>query len=70
MATLVNVQKRKRADSTLDCITVLTAAEAAAIRASIDKRYGKPSYKDDDSDNSDVEQAIEDELEDSTLFWV
>ena len=70
MATLMNIQKRKRADSTLDYIIVLTAAEAAAIRASINKRHGKPSYEDDDSDDSDLEQAIKDELKDLTLFWV
>jgi len=66
----MNVQKRKRADSTLYCITVLTPAEAAAIQASIDERHRKPSYIEDDSDDSDVEQAIKGELEDSTLFWV
>jgi hypothetical protein len=31
MATSISLQKRKRADSTLDSITVLTLAEEAAI---------------------------------------
>ena len=55
MATSVSLQKRKRADSTLDSITVLTLAEEAAIQATIDKRHGKPSNIEDDSDESDIE---------------
>ena len=69
MATSVNLQKRKRADSTLDSITVLTLAKEAAIQATIDKRHGKPSNIEDDSDDSDIEPSNEVELEDSTLFW-
>ena len=70
MATSVSLQKRKRADPTLDSITVLTLAEEAAIQATIDKRHGKPSNIEDDSDNSDIEPSNEVELEDSILFWV
>jgi hypothetical protein len=70
MATSMSLQKRKRADSTLDSITVLTLAEEAAIQATIDKRHGKPSNIEDDSDDSDIEPSNEVELEDSTLFWV
>jgi hypothetical protein len=69
MATSVNLQKRKRADSTLDSITVLTIAEEAAIQATIDERHGKPSNIEDNSDDSDIEPSNK-ELEDSTLFWV
>ena len=68
-ATSIRLQKRKRADSTLDSITVLTIAEEAAIQVSINERYGKPSNIEDDSDESDIEQSNEAELEDSTLFW-
>lgn len=70
MATSMNVQKRKRADSTQDSITVLTIAEEAIIQASIDERHGLPSNIEEDSDDSDVELSHEVELEDSTLFWV
>ena len=69
MATSMSLQKRKRADSTLDSITVLTIAEEAAIQATIDERHGKPSNIEDNSDESDIEQSNEVELEDSTLFW-
>jgi hypothetical protein len=70
MATSVSLQKRKRADSTLDSITVLTLAKEAAIQATLDERHGKPSNIEDDSDGSDIEQGDQLELEDSTLFWV
>jgi hypothetical protein len=69
MATSISLQKRKRADSTLDSITVLTIAEEAAIQATIDERHGKPSIIEDDSDDSDIELSNK-ELEDSTLYWV
>ena len=69
MATSMNLQKRKRADSTFDSITVLTIAEEAAIQATIDERHGKPSNIEDNSDDSDIEPSNK-ELEDSTLFWV
>jgi hypothetical protein len=69
MATSVNLQKRKRADSTLDSIIVLTIAKEAAIQATIDERYGKPSNIEDNSNDSDIEPSDK-ELEDSTLFWV
>ena len=69
MATSISLLKRKRADSTLDSITVLTIAEEAAIQATIDERHGKPSNIEDNSDNSDIEPSNK-ELEDSTLFWV
>jgi len=70
MATSMSLQKRKRADSTLDSITVLTLAEEAAIQATIDKRHGKPSNIENNSDDLDIELSNEVELEDSTLFWV
>jgi hypothetical protein len=70
MATSISLQKRKRADSTLDSITVLTLAKEAAIQATLDERHGKPSNIEDDSDSSDIEQSNKLELEDSTLFWV
>jgi hypothetical protein len=70
MATSISLQKRKRADSTLDLITVLTIAEEAVIQATLDERHGKPSNIEDDSDGSDIEQSDKLELEDSTLFWV
>jgi hypothetical protein len=55
MATSISLQKRKRADSTLDSITVLTIAEEAVIQVTLDERYGKPSIIEDDSDGSDIE---------------
>ena len=55
MITSMNVQKRKRANSTFYYIIVFILAEEATIQASIDERHGKPSYIEDDSDNSDVE---------------
>jgi hypothetical protein len=70
MATSISLQKRKRADSTLDSITVLTIAEEAVIQVTLDERHGKPSIIEDDSDSSDIEQSDKLELEDSTLFWV
>jgi hypothetical protein len=69
MATSINLQKRKRADSTFDSITVLTIAKEAAIQATINERHRKPSNIEDNSNNSDIEPSIK-ELEDSTLFWV
>ena len=70
MATSISLQKRKRADSTLDSITVLTIAKEATIQATLDEWYGKPSIIEDDSDSSDIKQSDKLELEDSTLFWV
>jgi len=70
MAASISLQKRKRADSTLDLITVLTIAKEAVIQATLDKRHGKPSNIEDDSDGSEIEQSDKLELEDSTLFWV
>jgi hypothetical protein len=70
MATSISLQKRKRADSTLNSITVLTLAKEAAIQATLDKRHGKPSNIEDDSDSSDIKQSNKLELEDLTLFWV
>jgi hypothetical protein len=55
MATSISLQKCKRADSTLDSITVLTIAEEAAIQVTINERYGKPSNIEDNSDESDIE---------------
>jgi hypothetical protein len=69
MATSISLQKRKRADLTLDSITVLTIAEEAAIQATIDERHRKPFNIEDNSDESDIEQSNEVELEDLTLFW-
>jgi hypothetical protein len=66
----MSLQKRKQADSTLDSITVLTLAKEAVIQATINKRHGKPSNIEDNSDDSDIEPSNEVELEDSTLFWV
>jgi hypothetical protein len=67
MATSISLQKRKRADLTLDSITVLTIAEEAAIQATINERHGKPSIIEDDSNGSDIELSNK-ELEDSTLY--
>jgi hypothetical protein len=66
----MSLQKRKRANSTLNSITVLTIAKEAAIQATINERHGKSSNIEDNSDKSDIEQSNEVELEDSTLFWV
>jgi hypothetical protein len=66
----MSLQKRKRADSTLDSITVLTLAEEAAIQATIDERHGKPSNIEDNSNDLDIKPSNKVELEDSTLFWV
>ena len=59
MATYIDPQKRKRADSILDCITVLTAADIAANptlnNKTDDKHYGLPSNVDLDSDESNVD---------------
>ena len=70
MAISVSLQKRKRADSTLDSIIVLTIAKEAAIQATIDEWHGKPSNIEDNSYDSDIEPSNKVELEDSTLFWV
>ena len=51
----MSLQKRKRANSTLDSIIVLTIAKEAVIQASINERYRKPSNIEDDSDESDIE---------------
>jgi hypothetical protein len=67
MATSMNLQKRKRADSTFDLIIVLTIAEEAVIQATINEWYGKPSNIEDDSDGSDIEPSNK-ELKDSTLY--
>jgi hypothetical protein len=55
MATSISLQKHKRADSTLDSITVLTIAKEAAIQATLDERHGKPSNIEDDSNGSNIE---------------
>jgi hypothetical protein len=68
MATSIRLQKRKRADSTLDSITVLTLAKEAIIQATINERHRKPSNIENNSDNSDIEPSNKVELEDSTLF--
>jgi hypothetical protein len=65
----MNLQKRKRADSTFDSIIVLTIAKEATIQATIDERHRKPSNIEDNSNDSDVEPSNK-ELKDSTLFWV
>jgi len=67
MATSISLQKRKRANSTLDLITVLTIAEEAIIQATIDEWHRKPSIIEDDSNGSDIELSNK-ELEDSTLY--
>jgi hypothetical protein len=67
MATSINLQKYKRADSTLDLIIVLTIAKEAAIQATINEWYRKPSNIEDNSNNSDIKPSNK-ELEDSTLF--
>jgi len=69
MATSISLQKRKRANLTLDSITVLTIAKEAIIQATIDERHRKPSIIEDDSDSSDIKLSNK-ELEDSTLYWV
>ncbi len=73
MATYTDTLKRKRADSTLDCITVLTVADIATNPTIDDEtdneRYGLPSNIEDDSDESDIEQPIDTPLTSSTLFW-
>jgi hypothetical protein len=66
----VSLQKRKRADLTLDLIIVLTLAEEAAIQATINERHGKPSNIEDNSNDSDIEPSNKVELKDSMLFWV
>jgi hypothetical protein len=70
MATSIRLQKRKRADLTLNSIIVLTLAKEAVIQATINKWYGKPSNIEDNSNNSDIEPSNKVELEDSILFWV
>jgi hypothetical protein len=69
MATSINLQKRKRANLTLDSITVLTIAKEAIIQATIDEWHGKPSNIEDNSNNSDIKPSNK-ELEDLILFWV
>jgi hypothetical protein len=70
MAISIRLQKRKRADLTLDLIIVLTLAKEAVIQATINERYGKPSNIEDNSDDSDIEPSNKVELEDLMLFWV
>jgi hypothetical protein len=67
MATSISLQKCKRANSTLDSITVLTIAKEAIIQVTLDERHGKPSIIEDDSNSSDIELSNK-ELEDSTLY--
>jgi hypothetical protein len=55
MATTINIQKRKRADSTLHSIIVLTKAEEAAIQAFINQRHGLSFNIEEDTDDSNVE---------------
>jgi 3-oxoacyl-(acyl-carrier-protein) synthase len=62
MAISVSLQKRKRADSTLDSIIVLTIAEEAVIQATIDERHGKPSNIEDNSYVSNIEPSNKVEL--------
>jgi hypothetical protein len=69
MAISVNLQKRKRANLTLNLIIVLTIAKEAIIQATINEWYGKPSNIEDNSNDSDIKPSNK-ELEDSTLFWV
>ena len=66
----MSLQKCKQANSTLDLIIVLTIAKEAIIQVTINERYGKPSNIEDNSDELDIEQSNEVELEDLTLFWV
>jgi hypothetical protein len=68
MATTINIQKQKRADSTLYSIIVLTKAKEAAIQVSIDQQHGLPSNIEENIDDSNVEQPHKTELKDSTLF--
>ena len=70
MATSISLQKRKRANSTLDSIIVLTLAKEAIIQVTINKRYRKPSNIENNSNKSDIKQSNKVELEDSTLFWI
>ena len=67
MATSMSLQKRKRVDSTLDSITVLTIAKEAIIQATINERHRKPSIIEDDSNSSDIELSNK-ELKDSMLY--
>jgi hypothetical protein len=54
MATSISLQKRKRANSTLDLIIVLTLAKEAIIQVTINEQYRKPSNIEDNSNNSDI----------------
>jgi hypothetical protein len=55
MATSISLQKRKRADLTLDSIIVLTLAKEAIIQVTLNERYRKPSNIEDNSNGSDIE---------------
>ena len=54
MATSIRLQKRKRANSTLDSIIVLTLAKEAAIQATINEWHGKPSNIENNSNKLDI----------------
>jgi len=60
------VQKRKRADTTEDTISMQSLSESLN---SDDYRYGLPSIEEDNSDDSDVDQPDNESLHQSTLFW-
>jgi hypothetical protein len=68
MAISIRLQKRKRANLTLNSIIVLTLAKEAIIQATINERYRKPSNIEDNSNNSDIKPSNKVELEDSMLF--
>ena len=61
------VQKRKRADTTEDTISMQGLGES--LNSDDYHRYGLPSIEEDNSDDSDVDQPDNESLHQSTLFW-
>ena len=73
METPINNSKRKRAETiTEDAVIVDTTSQHSSTAAADefdDVRHGLLSNKEDDSNASDVDQADNKPLTESTLFW-
>jgi allantoicase len=62
-------QKRKRAETIDNTAIILDAGDTEETIVVDTSRYGLPSIKEDNLEDSDVDQPDEEPLEKSTLFW-
>ena len=69
MATLNNLQKRKRADTVLNKAVLEDDSDTEEMIVVHDPRFGLPSNMEDNSDESDVDQPDSQDVTQSTLFW-